>query len=133
MPKRPHMAHVHAKNTSPELKLRKLLCRLGFRGYRLHYSKLPGKPDIVFIGREKVIFIHGCFWHGHDCKAGINTPRSNIEYWTPKLARNKARDHMNEEEIKRLGWDVLIIWECELKNKKEIETRVNDFMRVSSI
>jgi DNA mismatch endonuclease (patch repair protein) len=129
----PHMTKVHSKNTSPEIKLRKLIWHLGFRGYRLHYSKLPGKPDIVFIGRKKVIFIHGCFWHGHDCKAGQNTPRTNLEYWTPKLLRNKTRDQMNESEINRLGWNVLVVWECELKKIDIVENRLKDFLCVSSI
>ena len=127
------MTKVHSKNTSPELKLRKLLCKLGFRGYRLHYSKLPGKPDIVFIGRKRVIFIHGCFWHGHNCRAGKNIPKSNLEYWIPKLKRNKKRDLKNIAELKTLGWDVLVIWECELKNISNIESKLKDFLCVSSI
>ena len=88
MVSRPHMQRVRAKNTSPELKLRRLLCDMGFRGYRIHYKKLPGTPDVVFVSRKKAIFVHGCFWHGHDCKAGKNVPRTNQEYWEPKLERN---------------------------------------------
>lgn len=135
MVSRPHMTKVHSKNTSPEVKLRKLLCGLGYRGYRLYYAKLQGKPDIVFPRRKKVIFIHGCFWHGHDCKAGRNTPKTNLEYWVPKLERNKKRDQNNILEIKKEGWDVLVLWGCELtkKNEKNIVKCLNDFLCVSSI
>ena len=129
----PHMAKVHSKNTTPELKLRTLIWSLGFRGYRVHYKKLPGKPDIVFIGKKKVIFVHGCFWHGHDCRAGKNVPKSNLEYWIPKLERNKTRDKRNIRELKTLGWDVLVIWECELKDILSVEKRLINYLCVSSI
>ena len=111
------MRKVRSKNTTPELRLRKLIHGMGYRGYRVHYDKLPGKPDVVFIGKRQVVFVHGCFWHGHDCNAGKNIPKSNLEYWNDKLSGNKARDKRNIREIKNEGWNILVIWECELKKK----------------
>ena len=104
------MSRVRGKDTSPEIYVRKLIYRLGYR-YRLQGRGLPGNPDIVFRVRKKVIFIHGCFWHGHDCRAGNNRPRSNQSYWLPKLEKNKVRDAANQEKLRDLGWDFLILWE----------------------
>ena len=123
------MRKVRSKNTTPELRLRKLLYGMGYRGYRVHYDKLPGKPDIVFVGKKRVIFVHGCFWHGHDCKAGNNVPKSNLEYWTGKLSRNKARDKRNMRELKKAGWVVHVIWECELKEESAIKRKLREFLR----
>jgi DNA mismatch endonuclease, patch repair protein len=128
-----HMSKVRGKNTTPEIKIRRLLCKMGKRGYRLHRFDLPGKPDIAFIKRKKAIFVHGCFWHGHDCRAGRNTPSTNTEYWGPKLARNQARDTKHVSELKALNWDVMIIWECELKNQNMVEQRIKNYLCVSSI
>lgn len=125
------MRKVKAKNTSPELKLRRLLCDLGFRGYRLHYSKLPGTPDVVFVSRKKAIFVHGCFWHGHDCKAGKNVPRTNQEYWKPKLERNKKRDVEWQNQLRSIGWDVLVVWECQLKFPENVCLSLGDFLSTS--
>lgn len=127
------MRKVRAKNTSPELTLRRLLCELGFRGYRIHYAELPGKPDVAFTRRKKAIFVHGCFWHGHDCRAGRNIPLTNQDYWNEKLTRNKERDQKHLEDIQELGWEILIIWECELKNREETAQRLKSFLCVSSI
>lgn len=121
------MRKVRAKNTAPELILRRLLRSMGYRGYRIHYDKLPGKPDVVFTRRKKVIFVHGCFWHGHHCRAGRNTPKSNIGYWEPKLAGNKARDKRNIQRIRRAGWRVLVIWECQLRDVAKIKRRFQKF------
>lgn len=114
------MRSIRAKNTKPELLVRKLLFADGYR-YRLHSSKLPGKPDIVFSGRRKVIFVHGCFWHQHPKQScpikGV--PASNQSYWEPKLKRNAARDAENVSTLKKLGWAVQIVWECELRCKPE--------------
>jgi len=104
-----------ARDTRPELAVRKLLTKLGYR-YRLHARDLPGRPDIVFRGRHKVIFVHGCFWHQHEsakCKLRSH-PTSNLAYWGPKLARNKARDAQNQLRLAQQGWDALCIWECEI-------------------
>lgn len=125
---RPHMRRVKAKNTSLELKLRRLLTDMKYRGYRIHYDKLPGKPDIVFTRRRKVIFAHGCFWHSHDCKAGKNTPKTNKNYWEPKLRKNVERDKKRLEEIKSKGWDVLIVWECEFRYPNKVREKLAGFL-----
>ena len=101
---------------------------MGYRGYRVHYAKLPGKPDVVFIGKRRAIFVHGCFWHGHDCRAGRNTPKSNVDYWKPKLFKNKERDRRNRVQLEEDGWRVLIVWECELKNEEVTIERIKEFL-----
>jgi DNA mismatch endonuclease (patch repair protein) len=106
------MSSVGTKNTGPELVLRRLLHRLGYR-YRIHPKNLPGKPDIAFPSRRKVIFVHGCFWHGHNCSKG-RPPKSGGEYWGPKLLANKERDERRLNELAQLGWSSLIVWQCEL-------------------
>ena len=107
------MRSVKGKDTRPELKLRGALHKIGFR-YRLHSPDLPGKPDVVFRSRKKVIFVHGCFWHGHSCRRGARVPVANQPYWIRKIARNRQRDDQNKEELQRLGWSVLVVWECEI-------------------
>jgi DNA mismatch endonuclease (patch repair protein) len=109
------MRAVKSKNTTPEILVRKILSQSGYR-YRLHSKTLPGSPDIVFPGRKKAIFVHGCFWHGHDCKRGARVPRSNRLYWISKIQRNQARDLRHLTDLKRAGWKVKIIWECELRD-----------------
>lgn len=123
------MREVRGKNTTPELKFRKMLWRLGFRGYRIHVKDLPGRPDVVFTKKKKAIFVNGCFWHGHDCRAGRNVPKSNTDYWEPKLRRNKERDEVNIAALKQLGWSVLVVWECRLKDETEVERRVKAFFK----
>lgn len=123
------MRKVRSTETGPEKTLRSLIWSLGYRGYRKNYTKLPGKPDIVFIRRKLAVFLHGCFWHGHNCKAGKNTPKSNQSYWIPKLRRNKERDREIMEKLKSNGWSILVIWECELKNQEKVKSRINDFLR----
>ena len=127
-PSRPHMKRVKAKNTSLELKLRRLLLDMGYRGYRIHYDKLPGKPDIVFTKHKKVVFAHGCFWHGHNCKAGKNTPKTNKGYWGPKLQRNVDRDKKRLRQIRKEGWKVTVVWECQLKNSDSLRKRLSKFL-----
>jgi DNA mismatch endonuclease (patch repair protein) len=109
------MQAVKSKHTAPELFVRSLLHARGYR-YRLHRKDLPGCPDIVFPGRRKVIFIHGCFWHGHPCRRGARIPVQNRAYWSAKIGRNKQRDQAAQTSLKQQGWQVLVIWECELKN-----------------
>lgn len=121
------MAKVRSKGTAPEMIVRKLAHTLGFR-YRLHRKDLPGKPDLVFSGKKKVIFVHGCFWHGHDCPSGANQPRSNIEYWAEKLDRNKNRDKENKRSLEKMGWGVLIVWECEVKDTSSLVQRITSFL-----
>jgi DNA mismatch endonuclease (patch repair protein) len=124
------MSKVRAKNTSPEIKVRRILWGLGKRGYRLHRFDLSGKPDIAFIKHKKAIFVHGCFWHGHNCRAGKNIPQTNTEYWFPKLKRNKERDKKHIKQLKTMNWDVLTIWECELKHGDILEKRLKDYLCV---
>jgi DNA mismatch endonuclease (patch repair protein) len=107
------MSKIGSKNSRPELLVRSALHKLGYR-FRLHSKDLPGKPDIVLPKYRTAIFIHGCFWHQHEsCRYG-HLPRSNLEYWGPKLKRNKERDVKNQAELKKLGWKVLVIWECQI-------------------
>ena len=121
------MRKIRSKDTGPELLVRRVVYSLGYR-YRLHVKNLPGKPDLVFQGRKKVIFVHGCFWHGHDCKAGENQPKSNTNYWIKKLQNNIKRDKKNIKAIKAMGWEVLIIWECELKDLKRLTDKIVSFL-----
>lgn len=120
------MSKVRGKNTKPELAIRKLLSSLGYR-YRLHYKKLPGRPDIALVGRKKAIFINGCFWHGHSCKRGA-LPTSNAEFWQKKISGNASRDKKNRAAIRKMGWSVLTVWECELQSPERITARLLAFL-----
>lgn len=120
------MAAVRGSNTKPELRVRRLLHGLGYR-FRLHAADLPGKPDIVFLARRKVIFVHGCFWHGHDCARGARTPKTNRDYWVAKIARNRQRDARILSALDALGWRVLTVWECAL-NHPELDTQLTAFL-----
>jgi len=117
------MRRVKARNTTPELVVRKALTRLGAR-YRLHRADLPGKPDIVLPGRRLALFVHGCFWHGHDCARGARVPKQNRDYWVAKVGRNAARDARTREALSAAGWRVETLWECELKDPAALETRL---------
>ena len=118
------MRQVKAKGTSPELKVRKLLWALGAR-YRLHRKDLPGAPDIVLQGRKLAVFVHGCFWHGHDCARGARVPKQNRDYWTAKIARNRARDERVQDELEALGWRPTVVWECELRDPHTLQARLD--------
>lgn len=120
------MRAIRGANTQPEIEVRSLVHRLGYR-FRLHRRDLPGKPDLVFPARRKVIFVHGCFWHSHACKTGL-IPKTNRGFWLPKLRRNKARDTRNIEALTELGWDALVIWQCELKDGASVNKRVRKFL-----
>jgi DNA mismatch endonuclease (patch repair protein) len=109
------MQAVKSEDTSAEMKVRRLLHSAGFR-YRLHDKNLPGSPDMVFASRRKVIFIHGCFWHGHECQRGARVPKTNTDYWLAKIDRNRQRDLRAAEQLTEAGWGVLIVWECEIKS-----------------
>ena len=124
-----NMRAIRSKGMKPEMIVRSITYRMGFR-YRLHRSDLPGKPDLVFPDRRKAIFVHGCFWHQHTAKTCKITriPKSNLEYWIPKLERNNARDKKNRSALRKLGWDVLIVWECQLKNQGKISVRIESFL-----
>ena len=115
------MAAIHSKNTKPELIVRKYLFARGFR-YRLNHRRLPGHPDIVMRKYRTCIFVNGCFWHGHEgCKA-FRMPKTNTGFWEKKIQRNRQRDHQQLQQLARMGWHCIIIWECELKPKRRMQT-----------
>jgi DNA mismatch endonuclease (patch repair protein) len=122
------MSRIRSKNTTPELVVRKILYKNGYR-YRLHDSTLPGKPDIVFRGKKKAILVNGCFWHGHDCKRGAYTPKTNTEYWVTKIKSNVSRTQYNINLMQQMGWEVLTVWECELKDLEFAEKKIYEFMQ----
>ena len=124
------MRAVKSIDTKPELLVRRLTHALGYR-YRLHRADLPGKPDLVFSSRRKVIFVHGCFWHGHNCPRGARTPKSNTDYWLRKITRNQARDQANLEALNHQGWDTLIVWECQTKDFETLELCLTNFLEAS--
>lgn len=121
------MRAVKGRDTGPKMLVRRLVFSMGYR-YRLHRADLPGKPDLVFAGRHKVIFVHGCFWHGHDCSRGARQPKQNAEYWSAKINSNRGRDKANLAALNKLGWKTLIIWECELKEPVAVKCRIADFL-----
>jgi DNA mismatch endonuclease, patch repair protein len=122
-----NMRAICSKGMRPELAVRSLVHRLGYR-FRLHRKDLPGKPDLVFSSRRKVIFVHGCFWHSHQgCKAA-HVPKTNLDYWVPKLERNQARDARNIKALTVSGWKSLIIWECELRTTATVLKAVKRFL-----
>ena len=123
------MANIRSKGMKPELIVRRLTHSMGYR-YRLHRKDLPGKPDLVFPARRKVIFVHGCFWHQHAdpaCKIA-RRPKSNLDYWLPKLQRNVERDAEHRDRLSALGWQVLVIWECEVKIAAGLLERIVEFL-----
>jgi DNA mismatch endonuclease (patch repair protein) len=122
------MRAVKSRDTSPELTVRALLRHIA-PGYRLHRSDLPGKPDVVYISRKLAIFVHGCFWHGHDCTRGARAPKTNATYWRAKIARNRARDLRTLAAYVAMGWRVLVVHECELKEKAALSTRLAETLR----
>ena len=126
-----NMSKIRGKNTKPELLVRKLLHAKGYR-YRLHGQsgavKLPGRPDLVFAGRRKVIFVNGCFWHFHHCKAGQHAPAANAEFWEAKRTRTRERDALQREQLAAAGWEVLTVWECQLKDTSVLEDRLTAFL-----
>lgn len=125
------MRAVRSKDTAPEMTVRRLVHSLGYR-YRLHRSDLPGKPDLVFPGRHKVIFVHGCFWHGHGCTRGARLPATNVDYWKRKIARNVERDAETLGKLNAEGWLSLTLWECELKaaDRPHLTKRIEEFLSV---
>lgn len=121
------MRAVKGSNTRPEIAVRCIIHKLGYR-FRLYRKDLPGKPDLVFPGRRKVIFVHGCFWHCHDCSRGSRLPKSNAEYWRKKITNNYVRDKANIAALKRRGWRVAVVWECELKKSSKVAKRLAKFL-----
>lgn len=122
------MSLIRGTDSAPEMKLRRLVHRMGFR-YRLHVKELPGKPDLVFPSRCAVIFMHGCFWHRHKgCKLA-RLPRSKLDFWKPKLEANRERDFRIQRQLKALGWRVLVVWECEMDDIERVSGIVGEFLR----
>lgn len=121
------MQRVRSKHTGPERVVRRLLYALGYR-FRLHRRDLPGCPDLVFAGRGVALFVHGCFWHMHRCKAGRNAPQSNAIYWQTKRERNRERDRANRRDLVRLGWRPVVVWECQLRNVRVLKARLSKLL-----
>jgi DNA mismatch endonuclease (patch repair protein) len=122
-----NMARIRSAHTKPEMIVRRMAHRQGFR-FRLHRRSLPGKPDLVFVAQRKVVFVHGCYWHGHRCKVGGTGAKSNQQYWGPKIAGNKARDKRHLAALTRAGWKILVVWECETHSLKRLEMRLLRFL-----
>lgn len=120
------MSRIRGRNTKPERAVRSLVHRMGFR-FRLHSADLPGRPDLVFRSRRKVIFVHGCFWHQHSCKRGTR-PKTNRAFWAEKLERNRARDEDVATELGRLGWRSLVVWECQTLKEELLCKRLRRFL-----
>jgi DNA mismatch endonuclease (patch repair protein) len=123
-----NMRQISAKNTLPEMAVRRLVHRMGFR-YRVHVPYLPGKPDLVFTRLKKIIEVRGCFWHQHKGCIDSHVPKSRIDYWRPKLRRNCRRDQKNEKKLRQLGWRILTLWECEVSCSPDLRRRVSRFLR----
>jgi DNA mismatch endonuclease, patch repair protein len=125
--RRYNMLQIRSRNTRPELTVRSIVHRMGYR-YRLHCSDLAGKPDLVFPRRRKIIFIHGCFWHKHKCRYGKVIPKTNMEYWQTKRERNAARDKRNRKSLEKEGWEIFVVWECWIRNKDTLKQRLASFL-----
>lgn len=121
------MSRVRSKNTTPEMRIRSALHSMGYR-YRVHLKHLPGKPDVVFTKRRKVIFIHGCFWHGHEGCRYAKLPKTRIEFWSEKVSKNRTRDRLSIEALTEAGWSVLVVWQCELKDFSNLIEKLCDFI-----
>ena len=121
------MGRIRGVDTGPERTVRRAAHRLGYR-YRLHRRSLPGRPDLVFPARKAVIFVHGCFWHRHEGCSKASTPKTRIDFWTGKFARNVERDREVRDRLERAGWRVLVIWECEIRDRARLDTVLRDFL-----
>jgi DNA mismatch endonuclease (patch repair protein) len=121
------MQRIRSKDTLPELTVRRLVHGLGYR-YRLHGKDLPGKPDLVFRSRRKVIFVHGCYWHMHSCAYGRVAPATNAQFWREKRLSNVTRDRRTRARLRALGWNALVIWECQVRDRERIAARIEKFL-----
>lgn len=121
------MRAVKGRDTAPEMTVRRMVHAMGYR-FRLHREDLPGKPDLVFPRLRKVIFVHGCFWHGHRCMRGDRPPKTNAEYWSGKIERNRIRDGANLAALKADVWRVAVVWECELRAPERVKRRLAAFL-----
>jgi len=122
------MRAVKGVDTAPEMTVRRMIHRMGYR-FRLHRKDLPGKPDLVFPKLHKVVFVNGCFWHGHPCARGARAPKANAAYWSVKIDRNRTRDAANIAELKGAGWRSAVVWECELRDPTRVEQLLAHFLR----
>jgi DNA mismatch endonuclease, patch repair protein len=126
-----NMRAIKSRDTGPELIVRRI-ARTVSPGYRLHRKDIPGSPDLAWIGAKRAVFVHGCFWHGHECKNGSRVPKENRDYWVAKVAGNRARDARNLAALKERGWRALVIWECELKPELLVRQRLAAFLAVTT-
>ncbi|MDZ4753491.1 MAG: very short patch repair endonuclease [Phycisphaerae bacterium] len=126
------MSRIRSKNTTPELLVRSLVHRMGFR-FRLHRRDLPGTPDLVFVGAQKVIFVHGCFWHQHPGCRHATQPATRADFWEAKFERNRARDRRACEALAALGWTTLVLWECEVRDATQLSKRLRRFLKASRL
>lgn len=126
------MRRIRNADTKPEMAVRRLLHGLGYR-YNLHRRDLPGTPDIVFSSRRLIILVHGCYWHRHRCKKGRSEPGTNHTFWQTKFEANKRRDRKNRRKLRELGWDVLVVWECQTRNLEKLEERLVQFLDSSAV
>ncbi len=124
------MSRVRSKNTKPEMVIRRLVHRMGFR-YRLHVRDLPGNPDLVFPSRGKIIFVHGCFWHRHGTCKFTRWPKSKLNFWKPKLEKNRQRDQLIRRRLRKEGWRVLVLWECQLNRPEALACRIRAFLEAA--
>ena len=122
-----NMSQIKSKNTKPEIHVRSLVHRMGYR-YSLHRKDLPGKPDLVLVKHKKVIFVHGCFWHMHKCRYGKVKPATNVKFWQSKREANVARDKRNLLKLRKKGWKVLVIWECQTRNSEHLFDKLSKFL-----
>jgi len=122
------MQAVKSKDTAPELAVRSLAHGMGYR-FRLHRKDLPGKPDLVFPRLRKILFVHGCFWHGHRCARGARVPMHNRDYWTQKIRRNRKRDQAAVSALVASGWKVAVLWECDIKDQRRTASAIRKFLR----
>ena len=121
------MRAVKGADTAPEMTVRRMAHGMGYR-FRLHRKDLPGKPDLVFPKLHKVVFVHGCFWHGHDCARGARIPKGNREYWVAKIGKNRKRDSLTRTSLAKSGWQVATFWECDLKDLERLKERLSEFL-----
>ena len=121
------MRAVKGRDTAPEFQVRRVVFGMGYR-YRLYRKDLPSKPDLVFIGRRKVVFVHGCFWHGHSCRRGGRVPKRNQDYWIRKVARNRERDKKAMRSLQEIDWKAMVVWECETKDTRRLAERLKRFL-----
>ena len=121
------MRAIKSRDTQPEIAVQQLLRALGFR-YRKHRKELPGSPDVVFSSLKKVIFVNGCFWHGHKCARGNRIPKTNRRYWVRKIARNVERDRKNVIDLRKLGWKALVVWECQIRRTPALTSKLKRFL-----